>query len=248
MSDESKKIALVTGGSKGIGAAIARELARDYHVIINFNSSADKAAALADEIAHTGATAEVFGADVSSEPDVVSLFRHIKNTHGMLHLLVNNAGVTADGYIMTMSLDSWNKVIETDLTSVFLCTREALKVMYHSKTPGKIINIASVSGVVGLEGQANYSAAKGGVISFTKSVAKEAAKYGITANAIAPGFVDTDMVKKVPKPILDQIVDGIPAKRVGTAQEVAKLASYLASDDADYFTGKVFTLDGGMVI
>jgi 3-oxoacyl-[acyl-carrier protein] reductase len=147
-----------------------------------------------------------------------------------------------------MSLESWNKVIQTDLTSVFLCTREAVKIMYSSKTKGKIINISSVSGVVGLEGQANYSAAKGGVISFTKSVAKEVAKYGITANAIAPGFVETEMIKKVPKATINQIVNSIPIQRIGTVDDIARFAGYLASDDATYFTGKVFTVDGGMVI
>ena len=176
------------------------------------------------------------------------MFRYIWNTYKNLHLLVNNAGVTADGYIMTMSLESWNKVIGTDLTSVFLCTREALKIMYSAKTKGKIINVASVSGVVGLEGQANYSAAKGGVIALTKSVAKEVASYGITANAIAPGFIETDMVKKVPQDRVAKIVESIPIKRVGTVDEVAKLAAYLASDDSAYLTGKVFTIDGGMVI
>jgi len=248
MLHESKKCALITGGAKGIGAAIALEMAKYYHVIINYNSSAEGAFALVKKIFESGGTSEAVKADASNEDDVISMFRHIKNTYKTIHLLVNNAGVTSDGYIMTMSLESWNKVIQTDLTSVFLCTREALKIMYNAKTKGKLINIASVSGVVGLEGQANYSAAKGGIISFTKSIAKEVAKYGITANAIAPGFIETDMLKKVPKAILGQIVNSIPIKRVGNVEEVARFVAYLASDDAGYFTGKVFTIDGGMVI
>ena len=238
----------MTGGSKGIGAAIAKEIAQNYHVVVNYNNSEEKALDIVRQITESGASAEAIKADVTVEGDVTKMFRHIWTTYKNLHLLVNNAGVTADGYIMTMSLESWNKVINTDLTSVFLCTREALKIMYSAKTKGKIINVASVSGVVGLEGQANYSAAKGGVLALTKSVAKEAAKYGITANAIAPGFIETDMVKKVPQDRIAQIVDSIPIKRVGTAEEVAKLAAYLAGDDSAYLTGKVFTIDGGMVI
>ncbi|MDR0288351.1 MAG: 3-oxoacyl-ACP reductase FabG [Clostridiales bacterium] len=248
MIDKEKRIALVTGGSKGIGAAIALEMAKSYHVIINYNRSIDEASKLATQVSAAGGTAETIKADVSNEADVISMFRYIKNTYKNIHLLVNNAGINADGYLMTMSLESWNKVIQTDLTSVFLCTREAIKIMYNAKTRGKIINIASVSGAVGLDGQANYSAAKGGVIAFTKSVAKEVAKYGITANAIAPGFIETDMVKKVPRAILNQIVNNIPIKRVGNVEEVAKFAAYLASEDSNYFTGKVFTIDGGMVI
>ena len=200
------------------------------------------------QITETGGSAEAVKANVTVEGEITKMFRYIWTTYKNLHLLVNNAGVTADGYIMTMSLESWNKVINTDLTSVFLCTREALKIMYNVKTKGKIINVASVSGVVGLEGQANYSAAKGGVIAFTKSVAKEVASYGITANAIAPGFIETDMVKKVPPDKIAHVLEQIPIKRVGTVEEVAKLAAYLASDDSAYLTGKVFTIDGGMVI
>jgi len=248
MSESTKKIALVTGGSRGIGAAIALELAKSYHVIVNYNSSEARALEVVNKITEAGGSAEAIRADVTVESDVTKMFRHIWVTHRNLHLLVNNAGVTADGYIMTMSLETWNKVISTDLTSAFLCTREALKIMYNVKTKGKIVNIASVSGVVGLEGQANYSAAKGGVIALTKSVAKEVANYGITANCIAPGFIETDMVKKVPQDRIDHIVNSIPIKRVGTVEEVAKLTAYLAGDDSAYLTGKVFTIDGGMVI
>jgi len=248
MLNGEKKIALVTGGSRGIGAAIALELAKDYHVVINYNSSAEKAQAVVAQITSNGGTAEAIQADVSKEDDIVAMFRHVRKTHKNLHVLVNNAGVTADGYIMTMSLETWNRVINTDLTSTFLCTREALKIMFNDKTKGRIINISSVSGVMGNSGQANYSAAKGGVLAFTKSVAKEVSDYGITVNAIAPGFIETDMVKKVPKATLDNIINSIPIKRVGTSEEVAKFTAYLAGEDAGYFTGKVFTIDGGMII
>jgi len=189
MLNEEKKIALVTGGSRGIGAAIALEIAKDFHVIINYHSSAEKAQAVVAQITDNGGTAEAIQADVSKEDDVTSMFRHIRKAHKNLHLLVNNAGVTADGFIMTMSLETWNRVINTDLTSTFLCTREALKIMFNGKIKGRIINISSVSGVMGNSGQANYSAAKGGVLAFTKSVAKEVSDYGITVNAIAPGFI-----------------------------------------------------------
>lgn len=247
MLDAAKKIALITGGSRGIGAAIAQEISKTHHVIVNYNSSEAKALEVVQQIAEAGGSAEAIRADVSEESDVTKMFRQIWTTHKNLHLLVNNAGVTSDGYIMTMSLEKWNKVINTDLTSAFLCTREALKIMYNVKTKGKIVNVASVSGIIGLEGQANYSAAKGGVIALTKSVAKEVAGYGITANVIAPGFIETDMVKKVPQEKIAKILENIPIKRVGTTEEVAKLAAYLASDDSAYFTGKVFTIDGGMV-
>ncbi|MCL2286746.1 MAG: 3-oxoacyl-ACP reductase FabG [Firmicutes bacterium] len=248
MDTNTEKIALVTGGSRGIGAAIALELSKNYHVIINYNNSEAKALEVVKQITDAGGSAEAIKADVTNERDVIKMFRHIWTTFKNLHLLVNNAGITADGYIMTMSLESWNRVLNTDLTSVFLCTREALKIMYNVKTKGKIINIASVSGIVGLEGQANYSAAKGGVIAFTKSAAKEIAGYGITINTIAPGFIETDMVKKVPHGVINKVIDSIPIKRVGTAEEVAKLAAYLAGDDTSYMTGKIFTIDGGMVI
>jgi 3-oxoacyl-[acyl-carrier protein] reductase len=248
MSENTKKIALVTGGSRGIGAAIALELAKEYHIIVNYNSNEAKALDVLEQIKVAGGSGEIVQGDLTAETDIVKMFRSIWTTHRNLHLLVNNAGVTADGYIMTMSLEKWNKVINTDLTSTFLCTREALKIMCNVKTKGKIINIASVSGVVGLQGQANYSAAKGGVIALTKSVAKEVADYGITANAIAPGFIETDMVKKVPQDRIKEIVNQIPIKRVGTVEEVAKLTAYLASDGSAYMTGKVITIDGGMVM
>ena len=248
MDSEAKKIALVTGSSRGIGAAIAKILAKDYHVIINYNNNTEKALELVKQIEESGGSAEAIQADVTNEKSVIDMFKQIRNTHKKLNLLVNNAGVTSDGYVMTMSLESWNKVINTDLTSVFLCTREALKIMFSAKIQGKIVNVASVSGVVGLEGQSNYSAAKGGVIAFTKSIAKEAAKYGIVVNAVAPGFIDTDMVKKVPKATVDDIINRIPMKRIGQVEEVAKFVSFLAGDEAGYFTGKVFTIDGGMVI
>ena len=248
MLDETKKIALVTGGSRGIGAAIAGELAKTHHVIVNYNSSEKKALEVVGQIEEAGGSAEVIQGDVSFEKDVIKMFRYIWTTYRNLHLLVNNAGVTSDGHVMTMSLEKWNKVINTDLTSTFLCTREALKIMFNLKNNGKIINIASVSGVVGLEGQANYSAAKGGVIALTKSVAKEVGAHGITVNAIAPGFIETDMVKKVPQEKIAYVLDNIPIKRVGKVEEVAKLTAYLASDDSNYMTGKVFTIDGGMVI
>jgi len=248
MITSDKKIALVTGSSRGIGAAISLELSKEYHVIVNYKDNSEKAQDVVTQITEMGGSAESYQADVSIEDEVTTMFRYIRNTHNNLHLLVNNAGITVDGHIMTMSLDSWNKVINTDLTSVFLCTREALKIMFNAKTAGKIISLASVSGVMGNEGQANYSAAKGGIIAFMKSVAKEVAAYGITANVIAPGFIETDMVKKVPKKIVDDIISKIPIKRMGTAQEVAKFAGFIAGENSGYLTGKVFTIDGGMII
>lgn len=175
------------------------------------------------------------------------MFKHIKSKYKRIDVLVNNAGITADGFLMSMSLDTWNKVINCDLTSTFLCCREAVKIMHYFEISGKIVNIASVSGLIGLEGQANYSAAKGGVIALTKSIAKETAKDNIVVNCIAPGFIESDMTKATNQKIIAQLMSNISMKRYGTAQEVAELVKFLCSENVGYITGKVFTIDGGMV-
>jgi 3-oxoacyl-[acyl-carrier protein] reductase len=244
-----RPIALVTGASKGIGAASAVELAKNgYFVIVNYNKSRERAESVVADILSQGGEAEARMADVSSEESVVEMFRYIKNTYGRLDVLVNNAGISADGFIMTMSLETWNKTLLNNLTSVFLCTREALKLMSNKKIKGRIVNISSVSGIVGMPGQSNYSATKGGIIAFTKSVSKEAAKYGITVNAIAPGFIETDMTKSMPKQTLNDIISDIPIKRMGAPLEIARMVTYLVCPDADYMTGKVMVIDGGMVM
>lgn len=243
-----EKVALVTGGSRGIGRAIANELAKNYITLVNYNRSADEAEKIVMSIRENGGKAEAIQADVSVEKDVITMFQYIYKKYKRLDVLVNNAGITQDGYIMTMSLANWNKVITTNLTSVFLCTREALKIMTSFKIKGKIINMSSVSGVIGQPGQVNYCAAKGGIVAFSKGVAREVSKYGITVNVVAPGFIKSDMTKKVPQQVIDNVIENLNVKRLGTTEEVAKLVSYLVSDDASYFSGKVFTIDGGMVL
>lgn len=242
-----EKIALVTGASRGIGASVARVLASNYRVIVNYKSNEKLAKEVVSEIIESGGVAEIFQADVSKELDVLKMFKYIKTTYKRIDALVNNAGITADGFLMSMSIDNWNKVMNNDLTSVFLCCREASKMMHYFKIPGKIVNISSVSGLIGLEGQANYSAAKAGVIALTKVVAKEVAKDQILVNCIAPGFIESEMTKSVNPKQMEKMIKNISLKRYGTTLEVAKLVKFLCSDDMEYITGKVFTIDGGMV-
>ena len=242
-----EKVALVTGASRGIGAAIAKVLASDYRVIVNYKSSEKLAEEVVNEIREAGGEAESFQADVSKEEDVVKLFKYIKTIYRRIDVLVNNAGVTADNFLMSMNLDNWNKVINSYLTSVFLCCREASKIMHYFKIPGRIVNIASVSGLIGLEGQANYSAAKGGVIALTKAVAKELVADKVVVNCVAPGFIESDMTKAVNQKLVQKMLENVSVKRYGTALEVAKFVQFLCSDDVEYITGKVFTIDGGMV-
>ena len=224
-----EKVALVTGASRGIGAAIAKVLASDYRVIVNYKSSEKLAEAVVNEIREAGGEAESFQADVSKEEDVVKLFKYIKTIYRRIDVLVNNAGVTADNFLMSMNLDNWNKVI------------------HYFKIPGRIVNIASVSGLIGLEGQANYSAAKGGVIALTKAVAKELVADKVVVNCVAPGFIESDMTKAVNQKLVQKMLENVSVKRYGTALEVAKFVQFLCSDDVEYITGKVFTIDGGMV-
>ena len=242
-----EKVALVTGASRGIGASIAKVLSNDYRVIVNYKSNEALAQKVVDEIKEAGGEAECFQADVSKEADVIKMFKYIKTTYKRIDALVNNAGVTTDGFLMSMSLENWNKVINSDLTSVFLCCREAIKIMHYFKIQGRIVNIASVSGLIGLEGQANYSAAKGGVIALTKAVAKEAAKDHIIVNCVAPGFIESDMTKAVNQKFIEKMLENVSVKRYGTPLEVAQLVKFLCGNDVEYITGKIFTIDGGMV-
>lgn len=242
-----ERIALVTGASRGLGATIAKKLSKDYKVIVNCVRNTAKAQEIVDEIIAMGGEAEVYQADVSKEADVMAMFKYIKTTYRRIDVLVNNAGITRDGFLMSMKLDAWNDVIQSDLTSVFLCCREAVKIMHYFKIPGKIVNMASVSGLVGLEGQANYSAAKGGVIALTKAVAKEVVKDQIVVNCVAPGLIESDMTKVLDKKVSERILESVSMKRYGTADEVANLVQFLCSDNMGYITGKVFTIDGGMV-
>jgi len=242
-------LALVTGASKGIGRAIALELAKNnFDVAINFNRSEEPAKKLCEEIKNLGVKSEIFKADVSNHDDVVNLFKSVKEFFGSsVSILVNNAGVTRDTLLMRMKNEDWQTVINTNLNAAFYCTREAIRDMAKARF-GRIINIASVVGLTGNAGQANYAASKAGIIGFTKSIAREYANRGITANAIAPGFIETDMTDVLKPEVKEGILKSIPVGSIGKPEDVAKAAAFFASESSSYITGQVLAVDGGMTM
>jgi len=239
-------VAIVTGASRGIGRAIALELAQQgAAVVVNYARSADAALDVVNTIQQQGGQAVAIAADVSVPQEVDTLVAKTLETYGRVDVLVNNAGITRDTLLLRMSLEDWQAVINLNLTGVFLCTRAVSKLMLKQKR-GRIINIASVAGQMGNPGQANYSAAKAGVIGFTKTVAKELASRGITVNAVAPGFIATEMTAGLKA---EEILKFIPLGRYGDPTEVAGMVRFLALDAAAaYMTGQVFNVDGGMVM
>jgi 3-oxoacyl-[acyl-carrier protein] reductase len=241
------KVAIITGASRGIGRAIAQELATyGANVVVNYASSSNAADNLVAEITATGGQAIAVQADVSKIEQVDVLFNTVIDKFKRIDILVNNAGITRDGLVLRMKPEDWQAVIDLNLTGVFLCTRAASKVMLKQRS-GRIINIASVAGQKGNPGQANYSAAKAGVIGFTKTVAKELAARGITVNAVAPGFITTDMTSNLSN--TEEILKFIPLGRYGQPEEIAGMVRFLAADPAAaYITGQVFNVDGGMVM
>lgn len=249
MTNLSSKVAIVTGASRGIGKAIALKLAQaGTKVVVNYANSEQAAAALVTEIQAVGAEAIAIQADVSQAEQVNQMIDQVISTWGQIDLLVNNAGITRDTLLLRMKLSDWQTVIDLNLTGVFLCTQAVAKIMLKQRS-GRIINITSVAGQMGNPGQANYSAAKAGVIGFTKTVAKELASRGITVNAVAPGFIDTDMTAKLDPKVTESVIQYIPLGRYGTAAEVAGMVNFLATDPAAaYITGQVFNVDGGMVM
>lgn len=248
MENTAVKTALVTGASRGIGAAIAKKLAaRGFMVIINYGHSSAAAEEVKNQIGQAGGQAVLMQGDVSSGDDVDRMFKDIKKTWGRLDVLVNNAGINRDTLLVRMKEDQWDAVLSTDLKSVFFTTKAAASLMMRQRS-GSIINIASVVGITGNAGQANYAAAKAGVIGFTKSAAKELAARGIRVNAIAPGFIETDMTDAIPEKIREGMLETIPLRRGGKAEDVANAVAFLASDDAGYITGQVLKVDGGMVM
>lgn len=243
-----EKTALVTGASRGIGRAIALTLAaKGYAVALNYAGSQAAAEAVKGEIEAAGGKAFTIQGDVSKAEDVDRIFKTIKEEFGQLDVLVNNAGITRDGLLIRMKEESWDAVLSTDLKSDFL-TIKAVAQMMMRKKKGSIINIASVVGIMGNIGQANYAAAKAGVIGLTKACAKELAARNIRVNAVAPGFIATDMTDAIPEKNKEAMLTAIPLGRMGLAEDVAKAVSFLASDDASYITGQVLKVDGGMVM
>ena len=240
------KVAVVTGASRGIGRAIALALAAEgANVVVNYARSSQAAEDVVSQIEQTGGTAIALQADVSQADQVDAFFKAVLEKWGRIDVLVNNAGITRDTLLMRMKPEDWQAVINLNLTGVFLCIKAVTKPMLKQRS-GRIINIASVSGLMGNPGQANYSAAKAGVIGLTKTVAKEMASRGITVNAVAPGFIATDMTDELQA---DDILKFIPLNRFGTVDEVAGLIRFLAADPAAaYITGQTMNVDGGMVM
>jgi 3-oxoacyl-[acyl-carrier protein] reductase len=240
------KVALVTGASRGIGAAVAKRLAADgAAVVVNYAGSRDAALAVVAAIADAGGRATAVQADVSDPAACTALVNATVAEYGQLDILVNNAGITRDGLIVRMTDEDWDAVIATNLTGVFSMTRAAAKVMMKARS-GSIVNMSSVVGVSGNAGQANYSAAKAGVIGLTKSVARELAPRNVRCNAVAPGFIETDMTASLNESQREMIASSVAMGRFGSADDVASTVAFLAGDDAGYITGQVIAVDGGM--
>jgi 3-oxoacyl-[acyl-carrier protein] reductase len=246
--DLNGKVALVTGASRGIGRAIATTLAgAGASVVVNYRANEEAAQAVVAEIVDAGGKATPVQADVGRADEAERLVKAALDAYGRLDVLVNNAGITRDTLLLRMKDEDFDAVIGTNLRSVFLCTKAALRTLTRQRS-GRIINISSVVGLMGNAGQANYAAAKAGIIGFTKSTAREIASRGITVNAIAPGFIETELTDVLGDDARKAILEGIPLGRLGQPADVAALVCFLASDAAAYITGQTFTVDGGMVM
>jgi len=242
------RVALVTGGSRGIGRAIAQLLATQGHrVALNYTTNEVAANAAVEAIAAAGGSAIAVQADVGDPGSVTAMFATVDERLGSVEILVNNAGITRDALVLRMGVEAWDEVIETNLRSVYLVSKAALRGMLRARW-GRIVSISSVSGVAGNPGQANYAASKAGIIGFTKSVAREVGSRGITVNAVAPGFIETDMTNALGDEITTAVRERIALGRLGQPEEVAAAVGYLASDDASYVTGHTLVVDGGIAL
>lgn len=248
MGDMSNRVALVTGASRGIGRAIALKLAEGGATVgVNFNSNEAAAAEVVELIKSRGGQALLLRADVGSAEAVQAMVADLAKAHGRIDILVNNAGIIRDTLLLRMSESDWDAVLNTNLKSAFMCTKAVVRYMMKQRW-GRIVNISSISGVIGNPGQANYSSAKAGLIAFTKTVAREFASRGITSNAVAPGFIATDITSGLSADMKDTLLKQIPLERFGNPEDVAELVAFLASDRAAYITGEVIHIDGGLAM
>ncbi|WP_110953100.1 3-oxoacyl-[acyl-carrier-protein] reductase [Anaerosinus massiliensis] len=242
------KIALVTGASRGIGRSIALKLAESgANVIVNYAGNVKAAEEVVSMIIENGGKAMLVQADVADAEAVDTMVKDIHALHGKIDILVNNAGITRDNLLMRMKEHDWDDVINTNLKGIYNCTKAVSKIMMKQKY-GRIVNMTSVVGLTGNAGQANYAAAKAGVIGFSKSMAKELASRGITVNAVAPGFIDTDMTAVLSEQVKSELVSRIPLGKLGIANDVANAVMFFVSDEASYITGQTLNVDGGMVM
>ena len=242
------KTAIVTGASRGIGRAIALKLAQDgYNIVVNYSGSQERAEAVAKEVQAFNVEALIVQANVAEADDVKKLIDTTLETFGTIDVLVNNAGITRDNLLMRLKEDDWDAVIDTNLKSVFLCTKAVARPMMKQRA-GRIINMASVVGIVGNAGQANYTASKAGIIGLTKTSAKELATRNILVNAVAPGFIETEMTEAMPAEAKAGMEAQIPLAKLGQPEDIADVVSFLAGDASRYMTGQVLHVDGGMVM
>jgi 3-oxoacyl-[acyl-carrier protein] reductase len=246
VTDLTNRVALVTGASRGIGRAVALKLAEcGAKIVINYKQSAAQAEKVAEQIRSQGGQCLTAQGDVAVAADVERVFQAAQQSFGRVDILVNNASINRDTLILRMSEQDWDEVLSTDLRGAFLCTKAALRSMMRERW-GRVINISSLAGLLGNAGQANYSAAKAGLIGLTKAVAREMGSRGITVNALAPGFIETDMTRDLPQSLKDEALRRIVLGRAGKPEDVAGAVVFLASDEASYITGQVLAVDGGL--